>query len=97
MSFPTPKLLFAENKTEAPGVQFIIDTEFNMICQVIKGSTTQATVMQVPGYSIFIVNRMTRMAEKQVLHMREILLCMALFYLEERIKPNLKYYERYKL
>lgn len=110
-----PKYLFAESKSEAPGVQFIVCTEvpffyaqvwkdvgveeINAICE--KNNAIAAgkpydyrigvIILGALHESLFVKD-MRSYAKDLARTGRE----MADFYLEEKIKPNEKYYQRYR-
>lgn len=90
-----PQFLFAENKTEAPGAQFIVSTRIDCIGMVYKGAIeTNAPQAQVPGYNIHIL--IVREDLDYSSTPTSTATAMAAFYLKERIQKNLKYYERYR-
>ncbi len=92
-----PKFLFAENKTEAPGAQFIVSTGTGVIGQVIKGYSNDNEKITIPGYRIAVIQIGYDLLDPNGVPVTMVLSSMAHFYLEQKIKPNLKYYERYKV
>lgn len=51
-----PQFLFAENKTEAPGAQFILHTPSGQLMQVFKQpQTNHPWLVPIPGYDIAIL------------------------------------------
>jgi hypothetical protein len=90
-----PPFLLAENKTDAPGAVYVIDTRHGQIMQVIKAPRpTGSQLLMMKSYNIGLL--IIKYADTEYLPYD--LAQEALdFYYQYRIQPNLKHYERYLL